>query len=345
MEYGFTKRDTKIVKGIAILAMILHHTYPNNPGIPINMVEGSKVFTLMASSGKICVSLLTILSGYGLAESYKKVRDSRLVAQIKFFLSHYIQFLSTFWCIQLWAYAMAIMRGESLVDEYGHGLRGIRDLLLDLFGLGRVFDTAVFIGDWYVTAIIVFYALFPILFWVVKKLKWFALIIAYIPWVYYLAVNNIDMHTDWWLFYVFSFILGIYFSQTQFLSRQKHWDSKKGVIFSLFLFVFAVVLRAFITMPMDPLLAFSVIELEIFVLSKIKITDKFFHRCGTQAANMWLLHIVIAEQLMRGLNFSNYTMRYLYLLFLCMGSSLVIEEIKAGLHYNNFVKMVRKRLA
>ncbi len=35
MDCTFSKNDTNIVKGIAILAMLFHHTYPNNPGIPI----------------------------------------------------------------------------------------------------------------------------------------------------------------------------------------------------------------------------------------------------------------------------------------------------------------------
>ena len=35
----FTKEDTNIVKGIAILAMIFHHCYPNSTSIPISMLE------------------------------------------------------------------------------------------------------------------------------------------------------------------------------------------------------------------------------------------------------------------------------------------------------------------
>lgn len=35
----FTKEDTNIVKGIAILAMIFHHCYPNSTSISISMLE------------------------------------------------------------------------------------------------------------------------------------------------------------------------------------------------------------------------------------------------------------------------------------------------------------------
>lgn len=39
---------------------------------PIYMLDNKDVIGLVASCGKLCVSLLTILSGFGLIESYKK---------------------------------------------------------------------------------------------------------------------------------------------------------------------------------------------------------------------------------------------------------------------------------
>lgn len=39
---------------------------------PIYMLDNKDVIGLVASCGKLCVSLLTILSGFGLTESYKK---------------------------------------------------------------------------------------------------------------------------------------------------------------------------------------------------------------------------------------------------------------------------------
>lgn len=36
------------------------------------MLDNKDVIGLVASCGKLCVSLLTILSGFGLIESYKK---------------------------------------------------------------------------------------------------------------------------------------------------------------------------------------------------------------------------------------------------------------------------------
>ena len=72
MERNFTKEDTNALKGFAIVCMVFHHVYPNITYIPVNRIENVTVLSVIAAMGKICVALLTLLSGYGLAESYSK---------------------------------------------------------------------------------------------------------------------------------------------------------------------------------------------------------------------------------------------------------------------------------
>lgn len=207
-----------------------------------------------------------------------------------------------------------------------------------------MFHSPVFIGGWYLTAIVMYYLLFPFLYYAIKKFKLLMLIFTYLPWIYYIVINDIDMHTDWWLFYVFSFAFGIYLSQMEILNKHKQKRfSKTGFFFSVILFIIAFILRAYITLPMDPLLAFSMIELEIFIFSKIPVFSSFLLRCGSQSANIWLLHGV-ALGLISGLSFTSYCMRFVFLVFICMGISIVIEEIKNALKYNELVSKIRKYL-
>ena len=89
-ENCFSRNDTYVVKGIAIVAMGLHHVYPNSTGTPIYMLDNKDAIGLVASCGKLCVSLLTILSGFGLTESYKKRECEDFRQNIKFVLSHLV---------------------------------------------------------------------------------------------------------------------------------------------------------------------------------------------------------------------------------------------------------------
>lgn len=339
--YQFTIQDTNMVKGIAILLMVFHHTYPNNPGIPIYLQDNINFLWILATCGKICVALLTILSGYGICESYKKKNPVGIAKQVCFCVSHYIQLLSMYWCILLWAYIVTLLRGGSLTAIYGAGKGGVFNFILDLFGVGIFFNTPVYIGGWYLSAIIVFYALFPVLNYLVKKIGWPILLISYVPWLYYFLKNDINMHTDWWLFYLFSFVLGIYFSQKGiFIKIKSKYIGKRGVLGTIILFGVAVVARLFFTLPMDPLLAVAVIFGEIFIVSRFSGIAAFLCKCGKQSANIWLLQVVLIE-MTHSVSFTNYIARYLFIMFFCMAVSITIEEIKKGTKYVDVVKKLR----
>lgn len=71
----FDRRDTQAVKGIAIIAMVIHHFYLSDPAALIKINSLGDVIKVFGATGKVCVALLTILSGYGLMESYKKVKN------------------------------------------------------------------------------------------------------------------------------------------------------------------------------------------------------------------------------------------------------------------------------
>lgn len=58
--------DSKILKGIAICAMLWHHLFYEHP-------EYGKIVFHLALLGKVCVSMFLMISGYGLTKQYNKV--------------------------------------------------------------------------------------------------------------------------------------------------------------------------------------------------------------------------------------------------------------------------------
>lgn len=67
---GFTKEDTKAIKGIAIIFMIYHHlfAFPERAGgewQSLFMIGGEPVAYLLGDFGKICVAVFMFLAGYG----------------------------------------------------------------------------------------------------------------------------------------------------------------------------------------------------------------------------------------------------------------------------------------
>lgn len=75
--YNFTRTDTKIVKGFAILFMVLDHLFAwperitEGSYIPLFVYNGVPIEEIIGLMGKICVALFVILSGYGTYEQFK----------------------------------------------------------------------------------------------------------------------------------------------------------------------------------------------------------------------------------------------------------------------------------
>ena len=334
---SFTKDDTAILKGIAILAMVLHHVAPNNTALPVYLWDSFSLEFLLASCGKVCVSILTVLSGFGLAESYKKRTEKGFISNVKFVLSHLIQLYSLFWCATVLVSVMYYVKGT---NPYGNGLSGIKNIFCALTGFGYVLKTPTVCGGWYIAAIIVFYVLFPLVYFLTVKIKWGLPIITYLPWIYYIYKNDVNVHTDWWLYYLCAFSLGICFSATDFLARQKAVSNIFLSIGSAVFLAGAIVLRAFFCLPADIILAIAFVEFEIFVLARIPILRDFLKTFGNNSSNMWLLHYAVLQDF-AVLSFRMTFYRFLYVAVFSLGLSMALEAAKSGLGIKKFTAYLR----
>lgn len=339
----FEKNDTNLVKGIAIFAMVFHHLYPNNPGLTLEMLGKVNFTILLAQAGKVCVPLLTLLSGFGMAESFKSYleeKDETILGCIKFCFSHYVQLLYVYWGCLIFELIFFWTRKESFLGLYGSGVMGGEKLIIDAFGLAYIFGTDSVLGGWYLTTIVIFYFLFPIIFDLTKKLGVVMLVISYIPWIYYIIMRDINIHTDWWVFYIFSFVLGIYLSQREILAKFK--PEKFCVVrmaVSIILLGIACVLRVFITLPVDTLVAFCLILLAINVLTFIPMLRDLIIWFGTKSARIWLLHGMFIYII--NTQFTSVYEKFIYMIFLNVGIAEIIDKICSIFKADIAIKKIR----
>lgn len=75
METTFTRTDTKVIKGVAVLLMLMHHLFYFPDNRPYSMPEvrqtlpnfmGQGLETMLGIFGVICVPIFFFLAGYGL---------------------------------------------------------------------------------------------------------------------------------------------------------------------------------------------------------------------------------------------------------------------------------------
>ena len=249
-----------------------------------------------------------------------------------------------YWIAFLTVIILMYMRGTDINMLYGDGILGVRNFMIDFFGLGMLFHTNILIGEWYLTAVIAFYFLFPLLLFLIKKIKWGILVITYLPWVYYIIANDFEMHTDWFAFYTFSFALGIYLSYADLLVIIKNNARKKRtIVFSIIFLLVMAVLRQFLTLPADPFLSLAIIAIEIVLVSRIPVIKDFLGICGKQSANMWLLHPwIMSEFVVFG--YRSYVDWFIVVFMTSFAMSLTLNSFKQGIKYNDIVRKIRKKI-
>lgn len=74
--FALTKQDTAVLKGIAIIAMLMHHLW-GCPPVGVEPYTG--VLGFLGGVGKVCVAMFLFCSGYGLSVGYGRlIEDCRL---------------------------------------------------------------------------------------------------------------------------------------------------------------------------------------------------------------------------------------------------------------------------
>lgn len=162
----FTKRQTNMIKGIAVLLLLIHHSW--SPLKTETMAYGSLIRT-MTSAGKLSVAVFSMLSGYGmyLSASGKKAGNMTVWRNI---LYHVLKIYTVFWLTAgILAGIVSALAGS---PQAVYGKLTIYHLALDLLGLSYIAGTPMLANSWwYVTAALIYYCCFPFLFEGIRRLK------------------------------------------------------------------------------------------------------------------------------------------------------------------------------
>lgn len=288
----FTRDDTVMVKGVAILLLLLHHMGGTNPGIPLSL-KGLDIGIAVEHLGKVCVALFTVLSGYGLAEGSKK-HERKYPYVLRHIKKVWMGFFSAWLLVLLFKW----IQGITPQQLYGSGIQGIYNMIKDALGLQNfLVVTPTLCGVyWYIECIFVCYLLFPVfnfLFDRLKKADFILPVLTFIPWIYYLVKQDYMMHTDRELFYLFAFCVGMYLSRHNCLNRLKE-NAKKpwAVIVTVVGVAVMAVVRLKICLPADSFFAVSIICVCICTINRIPKSSigRIVSGFGACEFELYLLH-------------------------------------------------------
>ncbi len=95
----FTKNDTRVIKGAAVILMLMHHMWAFQDRIADGGLKGliplgdTYFFVFIGHFGKVCVPLFFFLGGYGLAKRYAGIKFDALERLKKLYISYWKVFV------------------------------------------------------------------------------------------------------------------------------------------------------------------------------------------------------------------------------------------------------------
>ena len=188
----FDKRQTNIAKGIALLLLLWHHLFYNNPEyysrfISLFPIKGIPMECFIADFCKVCVAIFLFLSGYGLFKSYSTYLNKNTIkgkvpikVVVKYIYKHFIKLLSDYWFIYIIFVPLGLFFGHSVLVYFG-----INPIyyIADFLGLSYLlfeYNATMNATWWFMSMILLFYLLFPFLYRVQKYSSELLLIISVI---------------------------------------------------------------------------------------------------------------------------------------------------------------------
>ncbi|MCD8155613.1 MAG: acyltransferase [Clostridiales bacterium] len=223
----FTKRDTRILKGIAVILLLVHHSVAVLA--ETTFLSGTEILKQAVSLAKLCVAIFSVLSGYGLYVSFEKRKIKSPGKAAKFVGEHLWKVYSVFWLAAVIQLAVVALLRKSPGEIYGE--HAVLCFLLDCLGLSYFTGTTRFVNSWwYITLVLVDYLIFPFLFILVKKLKRLNIPLLVVTALLMPVVCGSESIVIYSLFFLYGMIFAEWDLFTRLLNLPKKWQ-KIPVIF------------------------------------------------------------------------------------------------------------------
>lgn len=339
MKKEFTRTDSSVVKGVAILCLLFYHLFEHAERVTTMQVDyrpfSLESFLLFSSFGNICVAIFVFLSSYGIAKGIcEKERNGQQITFVQLFqmacgryIKLTINFLAMFISVNLlWFYKF------DYAGLYGRGWQGGLYVLLDATGLSGLFKTFTINQTWwYMELAIVIIFVVPLLYLVVKKLGYYALPLAVLLPVVVDLTFDIKRYYFVMLFGVAAVVLG-WFEKSFSMKCPLAIQAVVGVVLlvgSVFFRQNYVVYTEFAYL-VDAPIALLVSWFSARMLASLPVIGKVLGFFGKHSMNIYFVHtffyMAIYQKFIYSFKYAG--LIFLVLLGVCLVYSVILEGVK-----------------
>lgn len=352
----FTKEDSNLCKGIAILMLLFHHLfndYEEYAGYTVSYwpFTGERI-TFYALLCKICVAVFVFISGYGIADSYRrkfKNDEPQKAEMINFIGKKYWKLMCCYWFVFILTLLCQPL-GWTVVDAYGNNVKaGFIYFLIDAAGLSFLFSTPTLNPTWwYMSLAIAIIIILPFLLWLMQKMGAVVVTAGIMIFLYLARLQNDAT------FYAFPMLMGALSCNCCLFEKIHRTGGSRKTAFlaktaaELTLLIVFLHYRTDYNLNgiIDGGIAFMIAILSSEILEKIPLLSRLLGILGKNSANMFLVHNQLYSLYFLGFF---YSFRYWWLILLVLTGvsllvSLVIDMLKKRTGYDKFMKMAGVKL-
>ena len=333
-----SKRDTNILKGVALLLLLLHHCFYTGAGFDDVVLHGHPLVKNIGVLGKLCVAIFVFLSGYGLMAT--SLRQGRLGSLWMFYRRRFAKLMVNYWLIWLLFVPVGIfVFNRTFPIVYGDGY--IYKALWDFLGL-HLAMTGSYWGYnptwWFYSCIIMLYLLFPLV-WCLRSL-WPALIVLAFMFPTFASYVPIVARSGCCSYFM-SFVCGAVMAYVGADIAMGGVKTRKILLLGMLL-LFACLYRFVI----DSLVWDAAIVVLVVMLYQLISLPSWLERAlqflGVHSYNIFLFHTFIFALYFHDFIFwsRNPILIYTTLLLVCIPVSMGIEWLKSAVHINKLQEVL-----
>ena len=358
----FTKKDSLALKGIAILMMYVHHFYLSPErwaGYTVDFFPLTESMTVyLAEFLKTCVCVFVFITGYGMTQSLKQKHPNLRPSStdmLSYTRHRLVSLLSNFIFVYLLVILVSFPTGR-FFEIYGRSGSSILYVLVDMFGLAKLFKTPSYVGTWwYMSLAIVLVVLFPLFVKLYREYRWaFLFAVMLLPRFLNLRVVNTNL-----LHYTLAMALGMYCAESDLFSRWKNFEETRlRKIPKILLFLFHLLLLAALVVfrqsdagqglleVFDGIIPVYIAYFGRLYLFRLRGLSPVLRFLGKHSMNMFLTHTLIRTTFFQDFSssFGNAWLNVLVLLVITVLLSMVIEALKKLVHFSDFVHFLTAKI-
>lgn len=345
----FTKEHSQIVKGVAIMLLLVYHLFHDINVVvdmQVNYAPFSKeAFLQFAGFGNICVAVFVMLTAYGLSQSVFSEQAATIkdiyTAGLKRFGKLMLNFSIVYVAINLICFPFF-----NYASLYGEGKQGILMMLCDATGLSAVLKTPMLNETWwYMKIAYVLIFLIPLLAMIAKKVGKAFLLLAFLA----PFVITFDADIERYFFVAAFGVVAAYGKWPEKIMNLKipalvWWIiALAGGFLSVLIRQNALVRENFWNY-IDAFVAFFIICAVTMTVGRIPVLNKVIGFIGKHSMNIFLVHTIFYAVAWRKYI---YYFEYAVVTFLILlGASLLFSVILECLKENifKFTKFLKKKV-